>query len=207
MKQTNSKTIGSILLRYILPCAMAAAIFALDQYVKNWTVEVLEPKGFIPLVPGVFHLNCTYNTGAAWSMLSGQRGLLLGVTCLAMFCLAYAAFTDVLPYKISRWALFAVMGGALGNFYDRLCRPDGAVVDMFDFCLINFPVFNVADVFICVGGGIFVLCLLLEYIKRDKEFKQETSEQEKAETEFTIEEADTFEIEEVPEEHGEGDAK
>ena len=62
--------------------------------------------------------------------------------------------------------MYAVIGGALGNLYDRLFRPQGLVIDLFDFQLINFPIFNVADIFISVGGVLFILHFLLSNIHK-----------------------------------------
>ena len=139
------------------PLLLTAAIFSLDQIVKNWAVNVLRPLKFIDVIPGVFQLAYATNTGAAWSMLSGQRFLLLGISVLAIFVMGYAAVAVRFPYRISNFALFAVLGGALGNFWDRLMRPDGAVIDMFDFYLINFPVFNVADSSLSIGCVMLVI--------------------------------------------------
>ncbi|MBQ1465391.1 MAG: signal peptidase II, partial [Eubacteriaceae bacterium] len=61
-------------------------------------------------------------------------------------------------------SLAMILGGALGNMFDRFAY--GYVVDFVDFILINFAVFNVADIFITVGGTIFCCCLLF-----DKEIK------------------------------------
>ena len=62
---------------------------------------------------------------------------------------------DLIQTKLGCWSLVMVAAGALGNAIDRVIR--GFVVDMFDFRLIHFPVFNVADIFICVGGVLFIL--------------------------------------------------
>ena len=58
---------------------------------------------------------------------------------------------------VMSFSIYMVMGGAFGNLIDRALRTDGRVIDLFDFRLINFPIFNVADVFICVGGALFAL--------------------------------------------------
>ena len=67
------------------------------------------------------------------------------------------------------WSLALILGGALGNFYDRLTT--GEVVDFFDFALINFPIFNVADSAVVIGAGLF----LLEEIRGSAKEKQEKS--------------------------------
>ena len=71
--------------------------------------------------------------------------------------------------QLGCWSLILVAAGALGNAIDRVAH--GFVVDMFDFRLIHFPVFNVADIFICAGGVLFVLYFMFQH--------KETSEAEK----------------------------
>ena len=68
-----------------------------------------------------------------------------------------------------------MISGALGNFIDRVLY--GYVVDMFEFTFITFPVFNVADVLICIGGGLWVLYLFLELVRerRKKDGEEETA--------------------------------
>ena len=62
---------------------------------------------------------------------------------------------------LGNWSLVLIAAGAVGNAIDRVAR--GFVVDMFDFRLIHFPVFNVADIFICVGGVLFVIYFMFQH--------------------------------------------
>lgn len=118
-------------------------------------VQTFSLQQTLPLLPGIFHLTYVTNTGAAFSLLSGKvewlRWLSLGVS-LALIALAW--FGPLL----NRWEQLGyglILGGAMGNGIDRFAL--GYVVDFLDFRLINFPVFNLADVFINIG----IVCLLI----------------------------------------------
>lgn len=124
--------------------------FALDQLTKYWVVQTFPNIGdTIPLWLGVFHFTYVINTGAAFSFFeSGAkwlRWLSLAVS-LGLMALAWwgekMKVTEQLGYGF-------ILAGALGNGLDRFLF--GYVVDFFDFRLINFPVFNLADVFINFG--------------------------------------------------------
>ncbi|ARV63154.1 signal peptidase II [Nostocales cyanobacterium HT-58-2] len=129
--------------------------FFLDQLTKYWVMQTFNLGQTQALIPGVFHLTYVTNTGAAFSLLTGKvewlRWLSLGVT-LALIALAWFGpalhFWDQLGYGL-------ILGGAIGNGIDRFVL--GYVVDFLDFRLINFPVFNLADVFINIG----IVCLLI----------------------------------------------
>ncbi|MEN9203007.1 MAG: signal peptidase II [Thermostichus sp. DG_1_6_bins_120] len=138
----------------------------LDQVTKRWAVARLLPGPEIRLWPGVFHLTYVENTGAAWSLFedSGEflKWISLGVS-LALMVLA------ICGRVMSRWEQAGyglVLAGAVGNGIDRFTT--GYVVDFFNFVLIRFPVFNVADVAINIG----VACLLIGLLRENSEAKQ-----------------------------------
>lgn len=77
--------------------------------------------------------------------------------------ISYAFYKKLILTKVGRWSLAFVAGGAVGNLIDRILH--GYVVDMFYFELIDFPVFNVADIFIVIGGFLFAYYILFQYDK------------------------------------------
>lgn len=151
--------------KYALPAFFIAAVLLLDQLVKNWAVATL-PGNRITVIEDVFYLTFATNSGAAWNILSGSRGILLLVSLAAFGLIFYIFKAGWITTAFGRWTMYAVIGGALGNLYDRLFRPQGLVIDLFDFQLINFPIFNVADIFISVGGVLFILYFLLSNIHK-----------------------------------------
>ncbi len=139
----------------------AALIIALDQLTKYWAVTVLEPTGKIEIISGVFNLRFVENTGAAFSILQGKTIVLIIVPIVACVAIAYMLLTKKIKSKTGAWGLSLILAGACGNLIDRVLY--GAVVDMFDFCLINFPVFNVADIAVTVGAIFFFVYIIFFY--------------------------------------------
>ena len=132
--------------------AVMALVFAADRAVKCWAAGPLIDQygGSMPLIEGVFHLTYAENRGAAFSILQGKTWLLIAVTAIISLVGLYVLFFSRRKLPIfPSLAIAAALGGALGNLYDRVVL--GYVIDMLDFCLINFAVFNVADSFVNVG--------------------------------------------------------
>ncbi len=129
---------------------LVAGIVALDQLVKYWALTVVRAAGEIPLIDGVFYCVYTENRGAAFSILQGQRWFFIIATAVAVAALIWLLKKKFVMGQWGRMAVLFIIGGALGNFIDRVRL--GYVIDMFDFRLINFAVFNVADSFIVIGG-------------------------------------------------------
>ncbi|MGK7944937.1 MAG: signal peptidase II [Microcystaceae cyanobacterium] len=122
----------------------------LDQVTKFWVATSFEEIGkTIPLWPNVFHFTYVINTGAAFSFFQGGAGWLkwlsLGVSLGLMIWAWFGdkmVITEQLGYGL-------ILAGAFGNGIDRFLFS--YVVDFLDFRLINFPIFNLADVFINIG--------------------------------------------------------
>ena len=141
----------------------AGAIVGLDQLVKYWVVRQIPLNDTFPLVPGLVHLTHVRNTGAAFSMLSGQRWPLIVLTLACAAAILAVLARGKLP-KTANWALAMVLGGAVGNLIDRAVH--GYVVDMIEVEFVRFAVFNVADIFVVCGGILLCLWLLLSQGKK-----------------------------------------
>lgn len=145
---------------------MVGIVFA-DQLTKWLAVILLKGKESFPLWEGVFHFTYVENTGAAFGMLKDQRWvfMILSTVMIVAFLVYF-----VIQYKstdnLFRTAMSMVIAGGIGNMIDRSTL--GYVVDFFDFTLIDFAVFNVADSFVCVGAGLFVLWVILDTVKNLK---------------------------------------
>ncbi|MEJ2680715.1 MAG: signal peptidase II [Gammaproteobacteria bacterium] len=138
-------------------------VFVLDQASKYWVVGQLY-VGEVRSWTSFFNLTLVYNPGAAWSFLADmggtQRWFLVGFSAFASLALAVWLYT---LRRSERWvsiAIALILGGALGNLYDRIMW--GEVVDFLDFFWSNyhFPAFNVADSAITLGAGILLIDLL-----------------------------------------------
>ncbi len=145
-------------------------LLIVDQLVKAWArgaVDGREMATISSLWPGVFELTLVFNRGIAFGQLQGY-GVLLAPIALAIAggSIWYSyKHPDAAKLNHVIAALFA--SGALGNLYDRLVH--GKVTDMFDFKLIHFPVFNVADACITISGVLMVLLWIKEGIEERRQ--------------------------------------
>lgn len=137
----------------------------LDQGSK-WLAETrLSQVDTIPLIKGVFHLTYTRNTGAAFSILRNQQMLLIIITSAVMLMLALWLIRLV-PQPGNgalKIALMFILSGGIGNLIDRIRL--NYVIDLFDFRLINYPIFNVADCLIVVGTILLGWLILFRDVK------------------------------------------
>ena len=137
-----------------------AALLGMDQAIKYWAVEVLQPVGSMPLIPHVVELRFTYNQGMAFSMLSGKQLLLVVVTGILLIGVAYWLFFRSRENRHTRGSLILVPGGGLGHFIDRVLNGQG--VDYINLLLMRFALFTFADIRLCVGAGLWALSIFLE---------------------------------------------
>ena len=148
-----------------MPLYIAAILvmIVVDQAVKHWAFTVLQPQHTIPLIENVFHLTYIENRGAAFSMFAkfDSRWIFVALASVITLAICYTLSKKLMQTALGSWSLVLIAAGAVGNAIDRVAR--GFVVDMFDFRLIHFPVFNVADIFICVGGILFVIYFMFQH--------------------------------------------
>ena len=136
----------------------SALIVLIDQAVKYVITSRLAEGGVHALIPGIVHLTHIQNTGAAFSMLSNMRWVLVAVSAVCSVLLIILVLRFKKPW-ICRLCLAAILGGAVGNLIDRFLF--GSVTDMFEVEFIKFAVFNVADICITGGAVLFCLCYLV----------------------------------------------
>ena len=156
---------------YMIGALAAAAILALDQWVKHWITVNLPLGESMPLLPGFMQLRTVHNYGAAWSSFSGMRWLLVGVTSVIVLAVAYVLVRRIVRHPLGVVACFLILSGGLGNIIDRVRL--GYVVDMFDFQFMNYPVFNVADIAVVCGAVLAAVYYLWFYEKYDKKDRQD----------------------------------
>ncbi|MCI8491111.1 MAG: signal peptidase II [Lachnospiraceae bacterium] len=141
-------------------------LIALDQITKSLAVSHLKNAPAIPLIPGVFELSYLENQGAAFGILQGQKTffVVLTITALIILFFLYVRIPRETHYGYLRLLLVLFISGAVGNFIDR-CMHD-YVIDFFYFSLINFPVFNVADIYVTMAA-VFMIVLFCFYYKEE----------------------------------------
>lgn len=152
----------------ILQTAVVILLVVLDQITKGAAVSGLKDKAGIPLIPGVFELHYLENRGAAFGTLQNQRWLFLIFVFLILVGViwCFAKLPQDRHYYPLRLIGVLVSAGAVGNMIDRIVN--GYVVDFLYFSLIDFPIFNVADIYVTVS--MFLLFVLLFTVYRDEDF-------------------------------------
>lgn len=134
-----------------LMALFVAGIVITDQVTKYLTVTHIALYQDVPVIDGLFHFTYIQNTGAAFSSFEGQHWLFALIFLVFTVLVLWEYFKKPLPLKpFERWCVAAIYGGGLGNMIDRV--RFGYVVDMLDTVFVNFPVFNVADIFITCGS-------------------------------------------------------
>ena len=140
--------------------AAATALIGIDQAIKLWAVNVLQPVGSMPLIPHVVELRFVLNQGMAFSLLSGKQLFLIIATSIALILVAYMLFFRSRGKYLQQAAMLLVLGGGIGNLIDRVLN--GEVVDYINLLFMRFAVFNFADICVCVGVALWVLEIFLE---------------------------------------------
>lgn len=146
---------------------IALLVFLVDRGTKWLIVKNMELGESIPLWEGVFHLTSHRNRGAAFGILQNQRAFFIIITVVIIVGIIWYMRKAMRESKLVAWSLALILGGAVGNFYDRLLT--GEVVDFFDFILIRYPIFNVADAAIVIGVGLFILDAIRDMVVQRQE--------------------------------------
>lgn len=139
---------------------LAGLLVAGDQLIKLWAQEVLKPLVSIDIIPDVLSLYYHENFGAAWGILQGQRWLLLVVTGVVIAGLLLGLVTKRFRGPLLQTSVTLIVAGGLGNLIDRAFHAGGFVVDYIYFEPINFPIFNLADICVCIGTFLLAFYIL-----------------------------------------------
>ena len=140
-------------------------VVALDQLTKYLIQANLELNSSIPLIDGIFHITYIHNYGAAFSIFQNKTGFLIAMQLIVI--------AVVLVYLVKRqrkdhWCLLLslslIAAGGVGNLVDR--AMNGYVVDFLDFRV--WPIFNTADISVCVGCGLLILYMFFIDPKRGR---------------------------------------
>lgn len=144
---------------FVLPLA----VVILDQFSKYIVVENMALGESIPIIEEVFHLTYILNPGAAFGMFAHNRLFFIAIAVIVIGIIIWTR-REILasPWEVKAGCgLF--LGGAIGNLIDR--ARQGLVIDFFDFRI--WPIFNIADIAICIGVGLIIWNLLKTELKRD----------------------------------------
>ncbi len=146
-----------------LSLLIAAVVVALDQLSKHWAVSQLN-DGHTVHVLWTLQFNLAFNGGMAFGRGQGLGPIIGVIATIVVVALVLSLRRS--DGKMSIVAVGLIVGGAMGNIVDRLFRGDawlhGKVVDFIDFQW--FPIFNIADICVNVGGGLLVLNYVKKYL-------------------------------------------
>ena len=142
-------------------------LLLIDQLTKLWAVKILKPIGSIKIIHNVLEIYYVENRGAAFGIMQNKQWFFLVITLAVLVGLLWISGNipeekHFIPLKV---CLYFVGAGAIGNMIDRVFRK--YVVDFIYFSLINFPVFNVADIYVTVAAFMLVVLILFFYQEED----------------------------------------
>lgn len=145
---------------YLIYLFIVVSLVSLDQYTKSIILNYFELYQSKTIIDGFFSLTYVQNFGAGFSIMQNARTTFLIITpiCLVGFTYLFIKSND----KLSKTALLLMISGTIGNFIDRIVRV--YVVDFFDFIFFgwDFPIFNVADIFLTIGVCLYIIALIKE---------------------------------------------
>lgn len=154
----------------LIDLLLAILLIAVDQLTKYLAVANLKSRQPWMLLDGVFEFHYLENRGAAFGMLQNQKLFFILIAAVVLAVIVYVLLKT--PYQKMYFKLHITLvfitSGAVGNLIDRI-RYD-YVVDFIYFSLINFPIFNVADIYVTLSTIYLVFLLLFVYKESDLEF-------------------------------------
>lgn len=150
--------------KHIWAGVMIALIVAFDQLTKRLAYQYLHGGGSADFIPGVVQFRYAENTGMAFSLFSGARWLLVGLTFLLCAGVLFYMFSNRCKSLWLYWSLGVVAAGGIGNLIDRVLY--GYVIDFIEPIFMDFAVFNIADCAVTCGAVSFVLCLAVDLLKK-----------------------------------------
>ena len=144
---------------------IALIVVLLDRWTKELVAKRIALYSHIQIIPGFFRLTHTENTGAAFSLFADstapwKTAMLIGFSAIALLVVSVMLWKNNYAHIATGIGLSLIMGGAVGNLWDRIAR--GRVIDFLLFYVkrYQYPVFNLADSAIVVGAGLLVLEIL-----------------------------------------------
>lgn len=162
-------SVKPVWVHWLKGCTIIFILTFLDQGSKYFVLTRLKNTPDIVLIPGVLQLHYLENRGMAFGLFEGKIPVFV-ILCVLFFCVFFYVYARIprtgyyLPLTITS---LIMVSGALGNFIDRVFRK--YVVDFIYFSLIDFPVFNMADIYVVCSGILLVILVCFKY-KNDEDY-------------------------------------
>lgn len=155
-------TNGGYIMKYYL---VALFVIILDQVTKYIVATQMKIHHSVEVIPGFFYFTSHRNSGAAWGMLQGQMWLFYIVTVVVVIVIIYYMTIYKHQYPLLNIGLALILGGAIGNFIDRVRIQE--VIDFLDFNIFgyDFPIFNVADSALTIGVILVIILIIYDEFK------------------------------------------
>ncbi|MFI3201456.1 MAG: signal peptidase II [Eubacteriales bacterium] len=147
---------------------MISILVAIDQWTKQWAIRTLKEQPDIPIIEGILELSYLENRGAAFGMLQNQKYFFILITIVVVTLIVFLIFKlpDDKKYNPLHFCLLGILSGAVGNnLFDRVSYH--YVIDFIYVKVINFPIFNMADIYVCVAT--FFLCIYLLFVYKESD--------------------------------------
>lgn len=147
---------------YALYLLTVVVLVAADQFSKYIVVENIAENSNIVLIKDFFNLTYVKNYGAGFSILQNQKIFLIVIAIIAIVVVTYLLIKSSNSEVLNRICYLLIIGGTLGNLFDRI--RFSYVIDFLDFYIFgyDFPVFNIADSFLTIGCFLLIVSILLE---------------------------------------------
>lgn len=159
---------------FIIDLIFIWALVYLDQYTKSLAVQYLKGKDPFPVIPDILELRYLEggNKGGAFGILYGQRTffIIVAAVFLIAMLICLIRIPAVKKYRVLRFFICLISAGAVGNAIDRVNQ--GSVVDFIYISYINFPIFNVADIYVTVSAFALAVLILFVYKEEDLDMKK-----------------------------------
>lgn len=160
--------------RLVIELIVFALAIVVDQLTKVWAVNTLKDKESIPIIRNIveFHYLPNGNTGAAFGMLKGQQGLFLAIAAIVVIVIGFILYNMPFnkKYRLIDVLLVLIAAGGAGNMIDRFMQ--NYVVDFIYISCINFPIFNVADMYVSIST--VLLAIILLFVIKEDDYKEIT---------------------------------
>ena len=161
---------------WLLIAALLVGLDRLTKYIVSANMELQDTIHIIKIGDTeVLNVYYCLNSGAAFSKLQGHKCFLIAITSAVILVLLYAMIFKKVKRPVYVASVGLILSGGIGNLIDRIFN-DGLVVDFIDFRLINFPIFNVADICAVCGAGLLFIIVLVDEIKAHKKKKAQIAE-------------------------------
>ena len=170
---------------HLLWLLLSVVLVGIDRLTKWLVVSNMKISDTVHLIKigdkEILNFYYTLNSGAAFSKLSGKTVFLIIITSVVILGLLILVITKRVRRPVYLCSIALILGGGIGNLIDRIFN-DGLVIDFIDVRIINFPIFNFADICAVCGAGLLLLTVIIDEIREIKRKRSEQDNEETAET-------------------------